>query len=329
MPEHIVDPQVAIVVIGRNEGARLVRCLNSVTAHAGRVVYVDSGSTDGSVAVARAAGAAVVQLDLSDPFTAARARNAGIAALRQAGTLPDYIQFVDGDCEVQPGWIAAGTAFLNGDPRAAVVSGRLRERFPQASVYNRLCDAEWNTPLGEAQACGGIALIRATALVNLGGFNPALIAGEEPELCFRMRQKGWLIWRIDCEMALHDAAMMRFSQWWTRSRRGGYAAAEGVALHGTGPDRLGVATMRRAVVWGLVLPVATLLSAVFVTPWALSLLLAYPAQIVRLARRFGGTRFAWTQASFLVLGKFAEAAGILEQRIRKLTGKPTGIIEYK
>ena len=272
-PTDFPDPTLAVVLIGRNEGARLIRCLASVQGRVGQVVYVDSGSTDGSVVAARAAGAEVVELDLTQPFTAARARNAGLAALRQ-GVLPDWVQFVDGDCEMQPGWIATARSFLDAHPKAAVACGRRRERFPQASVYNRLCDAEWDTPVGEAFACGGDALMRRESLDQIGGYNPTLIAGEEPEMCVRLRAKGWQIWRLEAEMALHDAAMTRFSQWWRRTRRGGHAAAEGMAMHGTGPERLGVAMVRRALIWGMALPGVTVLLAVLVGPWALLLLLA-------------------------------------------------------
>lgn len=320
--------RLAAVLIGRNEGARLIRCLASIRPLAGRIVYVDSGSNDGSVAAALAAGAEVVELDRAQPFTAARARNAGLERLRQ-GEAPDWVQFVDGDCEVQPGWIATALAFLEANPRAAVACGRRRERFPEASVYNRLCDAEWDTPVGEAFACGGDALMRREALDQIGGYNPALIAGEEPEMCVRLRAKGWQIWRLDAEMTLHDAAMTRFSQWWKRTRRGGHAAAEGMAMHGGGPERLGRSMTLRALAWGLALPVASLALAALTGPWALALLLVYPLQILRLARRLGGHRDAWERALFLTLGKFAEAAGVLEYWIRRLLGRQAGLIEYK
>jgi GT2 family glycosyltransferase len=328
MSDTAPDPTLAVVLIGRNEGARLLRCLASVQGQAGRVVYVDSGSTDGSAAAARAAGAEVVELDLTQPFTAARARNAGLAVLRQ-GALPDWVHFVDGDCEVQPGWIDTARRFLETHPRAAVACGRRRERFPEASVYNRLCDAEWDTPVGEALACGGDALMRRAALDQVGGYNPALIAGEEPEMCVRLRALGWQIWRLDAEMTLHDVAMTRFAQWWTRTRRGGHAAAEGMALHGSGPDRLGVAMVRRAMIWGLALPGVTLAFAALIGPIASVLLLAYPAQVTRLARRGGGTRRAWEQATFLTIGKFAESAGVLEYWGRRLIGRQAALIEYK
>lgn len=319
---------VAGIIIGRNEGERLVRCLHAAREVLSPLVYVDSGSTDDSVAAARAAGAHVVLLDDSLPFTAARGRNAGLAAL-EGDTVPEFVQFLDGDCELQPGWVEAATGFLRDHPDVVVVCGRRRERFPEGSVYNRLTDDEWNTPIGEALACGGDAMFRMAPLRAVGGFDVTLIAGEEPELCQRLRRKGGRIWRLDHEMTLHDAAMTRFGQWWARMRRGGHAAAEGAFMHGAGPDRHGVAQMRRALLWGLVLPVVALVLALLVSPWALLLLLIYPAQIARLARRRGGGRAGWDWALFNTLGKFAEAAGVLRFYRNRLMRRRSGLIEYK
>ena len=326
----MTDPVLAAIAIGRNEGGRLIACLRSLKAQPqlSRIVYVDSGSTDDSVAVARDIGAEVVLLDTAQPFTAARARNAGLAALRE-GISPDIVQLVDGDCILDPAWIPVATAFLADHTDVAVVCGRRREMHPEASVYNRLCDAEWNTPVGEALACGGDALIRWSALEAVGGYDPTLIAGEEPEMCLRMRRAGWRIWRLDAEMTLHDAAMTRLGQFWQRMRRGGFAAAEGAAMYGRGAERYGVAAARRAVLWGLILPVAILLAALFSGPPVLLALLVYPAQIFRLALRDGGGRLAWERARFLTLGKFAEAQGVLEYHWRQRRGGAVRLIEYK
>ncbi|WP_245866511.1 glycosyltransferase family 2 protein, partial [Oceaniglobus roseus] len=301
-------PPVAAVVIGRNEGARLLACLDSLAGRVVRIVYVDSGSTDGSAGAARARGAEVVDLDLSQPFTAARARNAGLARLDPADT--PLVQLLDGDCALRDGWLDRATAFLDARPEVAVVCGRRRERFPGASVYNRLCDAEWDTPVGAATACGGDALVRLAALRAVGGFDDTLIAGEEPDLCLRLRRAGWTVWRLDAEMTWHDAAIHRLGQWWKRSRRAGHAFAEGAARHGAGPERHWVRESRRALAWGCALPLAAL-AAALVSPLGLLLLLAYPAQILRLARRGGFTRHAWQAAALSVLGKFAEAQGAL------------------
>ncbi|MBB1492649.1 glycosyltransferase, partial [Paracoccus sp. MC1854] len=295
-----------IVIIGRNEGTRLKRCLASVSGQAGAVVYVDSGSTDGSPDAARQAGVDVVDLDMSQPFTAARARNAGFARLMVLRPGTRVVQFVDGDCELHPGWLGTAYRFLQQHPDVAVVSGRLRERFPEASVYNRLADAEWQAPLGEARACGGNAMMRAQPFQDQGGFNPALIAGEEPELCVRLRKAGWRIWRLDAEMGLHDAAMTRFGQWWRRAKRSGHAAAEGAAMHGSAPERHKLAETRRALIWGLGLPLLVFVGWL-VTPWAALLLLAWPLQVLRL--RLRGE--PWERALFLTLAKFPEAQGVL------------------
>ncbi len=312
--------ETAAVVIGRNEGERLIRCLQSLTGQVRQIIYVDSGSCDGSVEAARNLGAEVVELDTSRPFTAARARNAGLAAV---ATGTEYVQFTDGDCEVVEGWIATAHAFMEANPQAAVVCGRRREQFPSASVYNRLCDAEWDTPVGPAKACGGDALMRLTALRDAGGYRDELIAGEEPELCLRLRRAGWEIWRLDAEMTRHDARMLRFSQWWQRSRRAGHAFAEGAALHGASPERHWVTETRRALIWGAILPVAILIGAAF-SVWVLLLALIYPAQLLRLVRRMG-----WERGAFTLLGKFPEAVGVLEYHLNRRRGRSRTLLEYK
>ena len=317
---------VGAVVIGRNEGQRLVACLASLAGTLDEIVYVDSGSTDGSVEMAEAAGARVVRLDLTRPFTAARARNAGFAALGPV----TYAQFVDGDCELRPDWIATARAFLEAHPEVAVACGRRRERAPEASVYNRLCDREWNTPVGEARACGGDALTRAAAFAAVGGYRESLIAGEEPELCLRLRAGGWKIRRLDAEMTLHDAAITRFGQWWRRTRRAGFAFAEGAALHGAPPERHWVRETRRALLWGLALPAAALGLGLLVSPLGFLLLLAYPAQVIRMAARDGWSdRNAWEFALFGVLGKFPEMVGVVEYHLGALLGRRARLIEYK
>ena len=321
------DKIVDAVVIGRNEGARLVACLSSLTGRVRRVVYVDSGSTDGSVAAARGVGAVVVALDVSRPFTAARARNAGLAVLSTAP--PDLVQLVDGDCVVDPGWIDAGVTFLNTYPRATVVCGRRRERFPEASVWNRLADREWKTPVGPARACGGDALMRYAAVMAAGGYRDDLIAGEEPELCLRLIRAGGQVWRIDAEMTLHDAAMTRMAQWWRRTRRAGHAFAEGAALHGAGPERHWVTETRRALLWGAGVPLAALASGL-VHPAGLGILALWPLQALRLGWRWrheGHT--GWQAGLFSVLGKVAEAQGVLGYRLDRLRGRHRGLIEYK
>lgn len=320
---------LGVVVIGRNEGERLRRCLASVTTAAHLVVYVDSGSTDGSVTLAESQGVVVVKLDMSVPFTAARARNAGFARLTAIAPGLRWVQFVDGDCEVLPGWLDAARAFLDTRTDVAAVCGRLRERHPERSLYNLLCDLEWQAPAGEARAVGGNAMLRSAALQAAGGYRDDLIAGEEPELCLRLRRANWRIWRLPNDMALHDAAIERFGQWWRRAVRSGHGLAEGAALHGAPPERYNVREMRRALAWGMALP-AAIVGAALVHPAGLLLAAAYPLQVARLALRDGIADPArrW-RALFFVLARFAESQGIVTYWINRLRHRRAALIEYK
>jgi glycosyltransferase involved in cell wall biosynthesis len=321
---------IGVVVIGRNEGLRLERCLISLVGSAQKVVYVDSGSTDGSVQMALRLGVEVVELDMTIPFTAARARNEGFACMQRLLPAMRYVQFVDGDCEVIGGWLPHAQAFLDTHPDVAVVCGRRRERFPQHSVYNLLCDFEWDTPVGEAKACGGDALMRADAFAEASGFRPDLIAGEEPELCVRLRGNGWKVWRLGEEMTLHDATMTRFGQWWQRTLRGGYAFAEGAFLHGAAPEQHWLRESRRVWLWGLGVPLATVIASLVFGWFGLLVLLIYPLQVVRLARRGDrSTRENWLRAFFLVLGKFPEMLGQVKFLLNRFGAGKTALIEYK
>jgi len=327
-----MSDDIGIVVIGRNEGERLMRSLASVRGR-GRIVYVDSGSTDGSVAAAEAAGARVVALDLSIPFTAARARNAGRAAL---GAEVRLIQFIDGDCAVRPDWIASARAALDADPGLAAVFGRRREIAPGASVYNWLCDIEWAVPPGPVRQFGGDVMLRADALDRAGGYPDEMIAGEEPDLSMRLGALGWRIACLPAEMTLHDAAITRFGQYWRRAERSGHAYAELEARH-PGEYRRRV---RAALFWGALVPgsVPALLAAALVTGrgWpallALAPVLLLTAQFVRVAlreRRVRPVREAVAWSWFLLLDKPPHALGIARYWLSRWRGRRTPLIEYK
>lgn len=321
----MTDTKTGAVIIGRNEGPRLRACLASVLPATPAVVYVDSGSTDESVATARSMGAEVLSLDMDVPFTAARARNEGFRRLLTLHPGLRFIQFVDGDCEVVNGWMDAAQQHLEQEGDCAVACGRRRERYPERSIYNQMCDMEWNTPVGNALSCGGDALFRVEALLQAGGYRDSLIAGEEPELCLRIRRNGWTVHRLDLEMTRHDAAITRWSQWWRRTVRAGHAYAEGASLHGAPPDRHWVKETRRAVLWGLVLPLGIAGCSLLVNGRFGWLALVYPLQWFRLAIRDRSARTAF----FSLVGKFAEAQGVAKFCITRFLGRSGRLIEYK
>ncbi|HEX9298370.1 MAG TPA: glycosyltransferase [Polyangiaceae bacterium] len=319
---------VGVVVIGRNEKEHLPSCLGSVPAAVRRVVYVDSGSTDGSVELARLLGAEVAPLDDAVPFTAARARNAGIAVLEMEGGI-EFILVVDGDCELAPGFVEAALDVMAENPRAAVVCGRRRERRRDASIYHVLCDMEWNTPVGEVEACGGDALLRVAAVNEVGGYNGSIIAGEEPELCLRLRRRGWSVLRIDHEMTKHDARLASFRAWWRRAVRAGHAYAELFAMHGYW--RREVASV---VVYTVLLPAFALGLGAVTWGAGLGLLsLAYASLCLRVRahrQRTGDPpRDASLYAMFCVISKFAQLVGMARYLLNRALGRRPAIIEYK
>jgi cellulose synthase/poly-beta-1,6-N-acetylglucosamine synthase-like glycosyltransferase len=325
----MTQDEIAAIAIGRNEGDRLVNCLKSLKANISFVIYVDSGSTDGSVQAAEQLGASVVALDASQAFTAPRARNTGYTTLRMMRPDIRFVQFIDGDCILEKNWLGAAAAFLAAHSDVAVVCGRRREQYPLASIYNRLCNMEWNTPVGEALSCGGDSLVRVDAFDAVGGFNAQLIGGEESELCLRLREDGWKIWRIDSEMTRHDAAIYRFGQWWRRTTRFGYGMMEVTRLHWHSSATVWKAELARTIFWGCILPVAIALGALIYSA-VLFGALVYPIQIARIAIARGpGSSDSWLYALFVTLAKFAEFQGILTFCWRQFRRKSVAWIDYK
>jgi GT2 family glycosyltransferase len=327
-------PTIGVVVIGRNEGERLRRCFRSLAGRCAMTVYVDSGSTDGSPDLARSLGVEVVELDGDRPFSAARARNAGFDRLLEVHPEVEFVQFVDGDCELTTGWLEAAAYALGARPQAAVAFGRLRERHPEASVYNQLCDLEWNAaPIGEVKSCGGIALLRVGAFRQVGGFDPGVLAAEDDELCLRLRRAGWVVVRIAAEMGWHDAAMTRFGQWWRRAVRCGSAWAQGAALHGHGPERHFVLEQRKAWLTGGVLPALILLLAWPTGGWSLLAGLYYPLTAARVARHTRRRGVPWRSAllygAAVTLAKFPQCVGVCRYALHRLHSQPLRLIEYK
>jgi GT2 family glycosyltransferase len=326
--------ELGVVAIGRNEGERLRNCLSSVIRSGLPVVYVDSNSTDNSVTLAHSMGAAVVELDISVPFTAARARNSGFERLIQLDPDIRYVQFVDGDCEVMPGWVDRALAAFEGRPDVAVVYGRRHERHRAQTIYNRLADLEWNVPIGEVKACGGDAMILVQAFCRVGGYNPWIIAAEDDELCLRIRTEGWKVLRIDGDMTIHDMAMTRFAQWWKRAVRCGHAYAEGTARYGRANERHFVRQFRSTLLWGLLLPLLAIGLAWPTRGVSLVLFIGYAILFwrtecyYRLNRRWPAAD-ARLYSAFCVIAKFPQLVGIATYWSRRIRRKPAQIIEYR
>jgi GT2 family glycosyltransferase len=327
--------QIAAVVIGRNEGSRLEPSLRSVQEAGLPVVYVDSGSRDGSPNVARKLGIALVELDPSRPFTAGRGRNEGVDEVLRRLPATEFVVFLDGDCVLDPAFPSAAADALANEPSCAIVTGHLSERFPERSIYNRLCAIEWRSPAGAIEnmsGLGGIMMIRVSAFRAVGGFDLQAIAGEEPDLGARLRLAGFSIRKIDRPMAAHDADMTSFGQWWTRAVRGGHALAHRYASHGRGPLRDGRREIASDLFWGLALPIVALALLWPTRGRSAGLLAGYIFLGWRVYRRHLRSGLNASDSAlatrFIVYSKFAHVAGFARYVRNRLTGQ-FHIIEYK
>ena len=324
--------KLGLVVIGRNEGDLLRQCLNSAIALVPHIVYVDSGSIDNSVSMAKSLGVDIVELDLSQPFSAGRARNEGFFYLTAKYPQLELVQFVDGDCEIVDGWLQTAQSTLKERADIAIACGRRRERYPEKYIYNRLCDLEWDTPVGETKACGGDFMVKVSAFSQVQGFNPTLIAGEEPELCIRLRQQEWKIFRIEADMTLHDAQISSIKQWWQRALRGGYAYAEGSWLYGKTSERHWVKESRSIWFWGLILPLLAIALLLPSNNMSLLVLILYAIVIYRVYLNLNqkiSRKDALVYAIHCVMSKFPQTQGQIFFHWQRLQGKRSSLIEYK
>jgi GT2 family glycosyltransferase len=325
---------LGLVVIGRNEGERLRRCFASVRTRIDCAVYVDSGSTDDSVANARSAGVQVVELDMSLPFTAARARNAGFAELLRLRPDVSLVQFLDGDMEVLAGWLDVATAFMRSHPEVVALSGVRKERHPDRNVYHRIADVEWRLgESGETNAFGGDVLMRADAFARVDGYDARVIAAEDNELALRLRLAGGKVWRIDQPCTLHDVAMSHPAQWWQRAKRTGYAYAQVHALHTGSHERAFAREYKRTLLWGALVPSAALGLALPTLGASLSLFGLYALQAAKVTRSTHAKGFslehslAW--GASCALSKLPESVGLAKFHLDRARSRTPRIIEHK
>lgn len=329
--------RIGVVTIGRNEGQRLINSLKSIIAQLPEkqsIVYVDSGSSDRSTEAAKELGVEVVNLDMTIPFTAARARNAGFERLYQLNPEMEYVQFIDGDCQMVAGWLEAAANTLDTHPEAVAVCGYRRELYPEKSPYNRICDVEWRMgDPGEANSFGGEVMIRVPAFVAVKGYNNQVIAAEDDELSVRLRQSQGKILRIERDSSRHDADMYSLWQWWQRAKRCGYAFALVSSLHGTPPERKFSKEIRGVWLWGLIVPLIILILAIPTHGLSLIALGIYPLKALKVIVSSRKRGLTWSESIpwgiSCAFSHFPGVSGAIKFKLDSFYKKSYEIIEYK
>lgn len=320
------NKQIGVVIIGRNEGARLILCLDSVIKAQVPCVYVDSQSIDSSVEESERRHVKTVVLDKSAPINASRARNKGFEVILTENPNLEYIHFIDADCELHSDWLEHAINKLNEAKDVAIVCGRLHEKYKYKNTYTRLCDMDWYIKPGEVEACGGIFTMRASVFREVNGFDEGLIAGADPELCFRVRQAKYKIFCAPVDMGTHDSNMQYFSEYWKRSVKTGYAY---MAKMKTGGNKKPVIS---ALVWSSVIPISVILSLYIDVKFAL-LFLSYPILAGKIyfntSKKTFPTYSRTLYSIFCVIGKVSESVGIVKNIFNSMMKIEQKIIEYK
>lgn len=329
------EPTLVAVVIGRNEAAHLALALESVQRVSAPLVYIDSASTDASVAIASSLRVSVISLAVPPILSAARARNEGLLWMSANYPAAELVLFLDGDCELISEFLDPAVLLLRNNPKVAVVVGQLRERNPHKSVYSRLSSLEWTTPAGEIKnfaQLGGIMIARASALNEVGGFNAQMVAGEDSELGVRLSLAAYQVVKIDQQMAVHENGITDFRGWWRRSVRAGHALSQRYCLNGGSPLHDCRREFYSTIFWGIGIPAVSLLLAYPTKGISLLLGAGYgllAARIFQHARLRGALRKdALLYSAFGILSKFANAKGMMMFLCNSLSGR-YHLIEYK
>lgn len=273
---------IGVVIIGRNEGKHLKECLIPLAGQKSPILYVDSASSDNSVAIARQSGVEVLQLDASCPMSPAIARNSGAKRILELNPHLQYIQFVDGDTVLEKNWLSEGQKIFKERNDVAIVSGDLKEKNDTSSIYKQVSSMEWMRHPGEIQHCGGNCMVRATIFRNVKGFNTDILSGEDTEFCLRIRRLRWKIFHTPQIMGVHNSHVDTFPTFWKRSMRTGYAYQQISQMYINDPEKLFVKENRSNWIFGGLIPLAALFLIPFTSGWSLLLLLAYPLLIVKI-----------------------------------------------
>lgn len=326
-------PDISVVIIGINVERYIGNCIRAVqNQHYDRdkiqIIYVDGGSSDHSVDIAGSfSQVEIICLDNPHP-TPGRGRNAGFAVAKAP-----LVQFLDADSYVHPSWMKTAAAHIKDN--VAAVWGGLEERYPEKNIFHVVGNLEWQESARQnyqqggkrlTRYFGGNVLVRADAIAQAGGFDETLVAGEDPDMSYRVRQNGWHILRISDEMVSHDLNMNSWRQYFRRAMRSGYAYAEIGLRYRRHVEKLYFREFLRIILRTiLILPLMVLGLFPAVTLFALGMIVFLIFRpFMRIAEYKRSHDISWGRAAayatHLSLAIFPQFAGILRYFYGRFTG---------
>jgi len=195
--------------VARNEERNIARCIESIercTKDLGdvEILLVDSCSSDRTVSISKGYAVNIVGLKETWQLSPAAGRFTGVN-----NTSGKYILIIDGDMELQDGWIEAGLDFMNRELQVAAVMGRQYDVYDLSQSPQFRRPASWPKDKNKAQLIDyvwGSSIFRRSALLHSGNFQPFLRAEEEAEISQRLRNKGYKLYFIPYDSIYHHCA---------------------------------------------------------------------------------------------------------------------------
>lgn len=197
-----MQSKVSIVIIGRNEEKTVGKCLTAAIGAAeqiggAEIIFVDSASTDNTVAVVQSYGIRVLSLKPDWVLTPSAGRFIG-----SHYSTGDFILFVDADTLVYRDFLPKAIEHFRRNPTIGGINGRLDDTDEQGEIfenveerYDEITEVKWLR--------GPCCFYRREALRCAGSFNPHLAVEEEAELGLRLIKHGWKLRLIPVPMACH------------------------------------------------------------------------------------------------------------------------------
>jgi glycosyltransferase involved in cell wall biosynthesis len=316
-------PNISCIVIGINSARTIVSCIKSIKKSDYpkliEIIYVDGGSSDNSVELAKKLGVKVIQLKQEHP-TPGRGRNVG---WKNASN--ELIQFLDGDTTLDQKWLKKAIKHI--DNKTVAVCGYGKEKDPNKNWYHLVADLEWSNETGNIKYFGGNVLIKKSILEETSGYNDNLIAGEDPEFSFRIREKGYNIKRLDSLMYYHDINMNNLKEYFKRCFRKGYGYAEVGTMRlkkkEYGWIKRTIKTTIKTIGTFVFLILALLFQNIYFVSFALLLNIIPIIKISRFKKQYKlNIKKSIIYALHLVLAAYLTTAGVFRYYIGKLFNKP-------
>lgn len=317
-----------IVVVGANPKTLPEAAIRSA-GDSRAIVFAPVGLAPEPLAVARRAGAVIVEGDERSLATGGRARNAGYRQLKKIAPHLRYVQFIDSDYALDPGWIATAEKFMERRPEVAIIEGAVQTQSGAHIEYRTIAEQKMREAIGEVPLIANASVfMRTENFEAAGGFRGDLLVCETEDLCVRQRRRGGRVWRLDAKMLICDSQKQNLARWWSGSTRQGFENAYAASLHGGPPERVGVRDTARAVIWGFAFPLAIAVLALAggagAAVWApLTSAYVVAASIIALGVGVYGAKFivatarrgplkpsSWRKAFYAVFGRFPEFIGV-------------------